>query len=180
MPNINLYNKYNVTRNFEAFLAEEELATEKMAIDEILGKSRSKPGSLIPVLQNVQTIIKYLPTVVQEYIARGLNLPSSDVYGVVTFYSFFTMVPRGDNVLRVCLGTACYVKGGNLIVKNLQKGLHIGPGETTEDRKYTLEVVRCLGACGLAPVVVINEDTHGNLEHEKIMDLALSYRDSNV
>lgn len=180
MPNINLYNKYNVTRNFEAFLSEEEMATEKQAIDEILGKSRGMPGSLIPVLQNVQTIIKYLPTVVQNYIATGLNLPASDVYGVVTFYSFFTMVPRGDHVIRVCLGTACYVKGGNLIVKNLEKSLRVAPGETTEDRKYTLEVVRCLGACGLAPVVVIDEDTHGQVDPANIMDLAASYAENDI
>ena len=122
---------------------------------------------MIPVLQYIQKIIRYLPVVVQDYIASGLNIPSSYIYGVVSFYAFFTMVPRGDHVIRVCLGTACYVKGGEKIVKNLEKALNIKEGETTSDKKFSLEVVRCLGACGLAPVMVIDEETHGQVDPAK-------------
>jgi len=160
---------------FDRFLEEEELTKEKARIDWTLKEYRGKPGSLVPVLQYVQKVLKYLPPVVQDYVALGLNLPSSDVYGVVSFYSFFTMVPRGDHTIRVCMGTACYVKGGNKILANLEKGLQVKEGETTADRKFTLEVVRCLGACGLAPVVVVDEDTHGQLEPKHAMEIAESY-----
>ena len=168
MANIGLY---TASMKFNRFLEEEELIQERATIDRILTESKNKPGSLIPVLQGVQKIIKYLPPVVQDYIAHGLNIPSSDVYGVVSFYSFFTMVPRGDHIIRVCLGTACYVKGGNLIAKNLQKELRISEGETTEDRKFTFEIVRCLGACGLAPVVVIDDVTYGQCESKKTIEI---------
>jgi len=166
---------YLVTKRFEKFLEEEELTSERERIDRALADNRDTPGSLVPVLQYVQQVLKYLPTVVQDYVAQGLGLPSSDVYGVVSFYSFFTMTPRGDHIIRVCMGTACYVKGGNKILANLSKGLRVEEGETTDDRKFTLEVVRCLGACGLAPVVVVDEDTHGQLLPEHAMEMADSY-----
>jgi len=166
---------YLVTKRFEKFLAEEELSGEREKIDFALADNRDKPGALVPVLQYVQKVLKYLPPVVQDYVAQGLGLPSCDVYGVVSFYSFFTMKPRGDHIIRVCMGTACYVKGGNKILANLAKGLKVEEGETTDDRKFTLEVVRCLGACGLAPVVVVDEDTHGMLEPEHSMEVADSY-----
>ena len=166
---------YEITKKFVEFLKEEELSDEKEKIDNILKMNKNQPGSLIPVLQHVQQIIKYLPTIVQDYIAMGLNIPSSDVYGVVSFYAFFTMVPRGDHIIRICLGTACYVKGGNKIVNNLEKGLKIKSGETTDDRKFSLEVVRCLGACGLAPVLVVDEDTHGQIDPADSMALIEPY-----
>jgi len=168
-------NKYLVSMRFAQFLRDEELTAEKAKIDHVLREYRDRPGSLVPVLQHVQGVLKYLPPVVQDYVAVGLNLPSSDVYGVVSFYSFFTMVPRGDHIIRVCMGTACYVKGGNKILANLCKGLGVGQGETTGDRKFSLEVVRCLGACGLAPVVVVDEDTHGQLEPKHAMEVAEAY-----
>ena len=168
-------NAYLVTKKFESFLKDEEMSSEKRKIDHVLERYKDHPGSLIPVLQYVQKEIGYLPSVVQDYVALGLNVPSSDVYGVVSFYSFFTMVPRGDHVIRVCLGTACYVKGGNKILANLEKGLGVKEGETTADRKFSLEVVRCLGACGLAPVVVVDEDTHGQLDPKHSMEIAESY-----
>jgi len=170
---------YNVLNSFNRFLEEENLIDKKEAVDQIIYDYRSKAGALIPVLQHVQTTLKYLPPVVQDYIALGLNIPSSDVFGVVSFYSFFTMTPRGKNIIRVCLGTACYVKGAGQIVENLERGLDVKAhgGGTTKDRKFTLEVVRCLGACGLAPVVVINEDTHGMVDPAKAMDLLKPYAD---
>ncbi|MDY6969402.1 MAG: NAD(P)H-dependent oxidoreductase subunit E [Spirochaetota bacterium] len=171
-------NLYNISYNFDKFLNDEGLTSQKERIDEIILTHSDKQGSLIPVLQEVQSSIKYLPPVVQDYIAMGLKIPSSDVFGVVSFYSFFSMIPRGENIIRVCLGTACYVKGAGKIVEVMERGLgvKVEEGGTTEDRKFTLDVVRCLGACGLAPVVIINnEDTYGMLEPGKSMDILKKY-----
>ena len=112
----------------------------------------------------------------QEYIALGLNIPASDVFGVVSFYSFFTTKPRGEYVIKVCLGTACYVQGGEKIVDKFKEGLNVEEGGTTEDKKFTLEVVRCIGACGLAPVLMVNDDTHGKIKPDKTMKIADKYR----
>ncbi len=144
-------------------------------VDEILSNYRGQGGGLIPVLQQVQGIIGYLPVVVQDYIAFGLGIPSCNVFGVVSFYSFFSMIAKGRNVIKVCLGTACYVKRANKIIENIERGLKIQLGDTTEDKKFTLEGVRCLGACGLAPVVVIGEDTHGLVDSSKVMKLLGKY-----
>ena len=105
-----------------------------------------------------------------------LNLPLSRVYGVVTFYSFFTLTPRGKHTVRVCLGTACYVRGGKVIAETLQKELCINEGETTPDRMFTLETIRCLGACGLGPVVVVDEDVHGRVKPSKVKEILSQYR----
>lgn len=151
--------------------------TEEMArqLDEIIRKYRKKPGSLIPVLQEAQELVGYLPPSVQRHIAKGLKLPVSEVHGVVSFYSFFTMKPKGKHNIRVCLGTACYVKGAEEIVKKLSEGLAISVGGITPDRKFSLETVRCLGACGLAPVVVVDKDTHGSVNPVKVHDLIKEY-----
>ncbi len=166
---------YETTGQFNKFLEGEKLTAKKEVIDNILSNYRGKPGGLIPVLQQVQDQLKYLPNIVQEYIANGLNLPASDVFGVVSFYSFFATKPRGDYIIKVCLGTACYVQGGEKIVDNFKRGLSVEEGGTTEDRKFTLEVVRCIGACGLAPVLLVNEDTHGKVKPEKTMDVLKTY-----
>ncbi len=168
---------YEIEKNFSDFLEKEGLSQERAKIDSILERYRDKPGSLIPVLQHIQQVIKYLPVPVQDYIAKGMNVPASYVYGVVTFYSFFTMEPRGDHVIRVCLGTACYVKGGRKIVENLEKSLKIKEGSTTPDKKFTLEVVRCLGACGLAPIMVVDDTTHGPMNPDKCIDTLKQYSD---
>ena len=115
------------------------------------------------MLQRVQEVLGFLPPMVQRYIALGLGLPPSDVYGIVTFYSFFTQIPRGKFVIKVCMGTACFVMGAAEITHRLEENLGIEVGNTTEDRLFTLETVRCLGACGLAHVVMINEETHGHV-----------------
>lgn len=155
----------------------EEFTSEQLAkVDEIILKYKSKPGALIPVLEQVQDVCGYLPMSLQLKVAKGLNLPVANVYGVVTFYSFFTMVPRGKNVIRVCLGTACYVRGGKRILEKLTESLGIEPGQCTEDRQFSLETVRCLGACGLAPVVVINDDTHGQMKPAKLDAVLNQYR----
>ena len=144
-------------------------------IDAIIEKYLDKPGSLIPVLQQAQTVCGYLPHVVQRYIAKGMKMSPSVVFGVATFYSFFTLVPRGKHVIRVCLGTACYVKRSEEIIDKIKDVLDIEVGEITRDKKYSLEAVRCLGACGLAPVVVIGQDTYGDVAATKVMDIINKY-----
>jgi NADH:ubiquinone oxidoreductase subunit E len=140
-------------------LTPEELEKLDPVIDRYVGN----PGYLIPALKEAQEMFGYLPVEVQRYLATGLRIPASHVYGVVTFYSFFTIEPRGRHVIRLCLGTACYVKGSKEILSVIQRELGIDVGETSADGRFTLEAVRCLGACGLAPVFIVGEDTHGNV-----------------
>ena len=145
------------------------------AIDGIINSHQSKPGSLIPVLEEIQETIGYLPKPIQHRIALGLKIPFSEVYGVVTFYSFFTMVPKGRHPVRCCLGTACYVRGGKKVMDRLVQILKIKPNETTPDRRFSLETVRCLGACGLAPTMVIDEDTFPQVTPSSAEEILESY-----
>jgi NADH:ubiquinone oxidoreductase subunit E len=149
----------------------EELAT----VDDIISRYRSVPGSLIPVLEDVQEVLGHIPKSIQRKIALDLGIPFSEVYGVVTFYSFFTMVPRGRHTIRCCLGTACYVRGGKRNLTKLTEALKVEPGETTEDRRFSLETVRCLGACGLAPVLTVDDDTFGQVKPSKILEILECY-----
>lgn len=144
-------------------------------VDEIIGRNQGKPGCLIPVLEECQEVTGYLPVELQEYISQQLNIPSSTVYGVVTFYSLFSMVPKGRYTIKVCMGTACYVRGIGEVLERLKSELRLDVGGTTEDRRFSLEAVRCLGACGLAPVVVVGQDTHGGVSSDKIMDILERY-----
>ncbi len=144
-------------------------------LDDIISRYKDKPGGLIPVLEEAQVALEYLPIGVQKRIAKGLNLPLSRVYGVVTFYSFFTMTPRGRHTVRVCLGTACYVRGGKTLAEHLVKEFGIKEKETTADRRFTYETVRCLGACGLGPVIVMDEDVHGRVKPGKIKEILNQY-----
>jgi NADH-quinone oxidoreductase subunit E len=137
-------------------------------VDQILDTFRGKPGCLIPVLEGCQEAVGYLPVELQEYISKNLSIPGSTIYGVVTFYSFFSMVPKGRHTIKVCLGTACYVRGTKPIMKDLTVRLGLQVGQTTEDRRFSLQAVRCLGACGLAPVMVVDDDTHGGMTLDRI------------
>jgi NADH:ubiquinone oxidoreductase subunit E len=156
-------------------LLKEFTAEQVTKLDEIIARHRGKPGGLIPVLEEAQVALEYLPVSVQKKVAKGLNLPFSRVYGVVTFYSFFTMTPRGRHTVRVCLGTACYVRGGKALADALKKEFGVAEGETTADRRFTFESVRCLGACGLGPVVVVDEDVHGRMKPSKLKDILSQY-----
>lgn len=127
---------------------------------DILERYGSEEGALIPVLQRVQQRFGYLPVDALREISRTLEIPYSEVCGVVGFYSYFTTVPRGDHTVRVCLGTACYVRGGKEVLEAIRRELDIDVGETTEDRRFSLEIGRCFGACGLAPVVMIDDTVH--------------------
>ena len=149
-----------------------EFSAAKIAkLEEIIAKFKGKPGGLIPVLEEAQVALEYLPVPIQKKIAKGLNLPLSRVYGVVTFYSFFTMTPRGRHTVRVCLGTACYVRGGKEVLDALRKRLGIEVGQTTADRKFSLEVGRCFGACGLAPAVMVDDTVHQRVKPSRVGDL---------
>ncbi|MBU0600555.1 NAD(P)H-dependent oxidoreductase subunit E [bacterium] len=144
-------------------------------IDEIIARYKTKPGALIPVLEQVQGVAGFLPAQVQRRIAEGLNVSPSMVYGVVSFYSFFTMVPRGRHLVRVCMGTACYVKRSDEVLEKIKQELKIEVGGMSEDGRFSLESVRCLGACGLAPVVVVDNVTHGAIDSVKIMNIVNQY-----
>lgn len=151
--------------------------TEQQArLAQVIQDYQGKPGALIPVLQIAQTIFGYLPTDVLRTISEELNEPYSRVYGVVTFYSFFSRVPRGKHLIRVCLGTACYVRGGKAVLAALERELKITVGQTTDDRVFSLEVGRCFGACGLAPAMMINDDVHQFVKPEQVKDILAQYR----
>jgi NADH-quinone oxidoreductase subunit E/NADP-reducing hydrogenase subunit HndA len=155
-----------------------EFSVEQITkLNALIDRYKTKPGALIPLLEEAQVLLEYLPVSIQRKISDGLNLPLSRVYGVVTFYSFFTMKLRGRHTIRVCMGTACYVRGAENVVKEIQKKLHIKEGETTEDRAFTLETVRCLGTCGLAPVMVVDKTVHGRVALEKIAEIIDSYKE---
>ncbi|MDD4601438.1 NADP-reducing hydrogenase subunit HndA [bioreactor metagenome] len=145
-------------------------------LDEILSKYQNTKGALIPVLQEAQSAYGYLAREVVDYIAEKMNIPVSQIYGVVTFYSQFHLNPRGKNIIRVCQGTACHVRGAKAILKAVEDNLKIAAGETTSDLNFTLETVACLGACGLAPVMMVNDDTHGRLTPEGITEILDKYR----
>jgi len=153
-----------------------DLTPEVMSqVDEVIDQFKGKPGCLIPVLEECQRVVGYLPLEIQEYIGKGLNIPGSTIFGVVTFYSFFSMVPKGRHLIKVCLGTACYVRGSKNILKRLTDEFDLVPGQTTPDRRFSLETVRCLGACGLAPAVVVDTDTHGGVRPNKLGDILAKY-----
>lgn len=143
---------------------------------EVFNEYSKKSGVLIPVLQEAQEIYGYLPVEVLRDISQELKIPLSKVYGVTTFYSQFHLNPRGKNIIRVCLGTACHVRGGAKILEKLQEELGIDDGETTEDLDFTLESVACIGACGLAPVIMINDDTHGKLAPDDVKGVLSNYK----
>ncbi|MFZ3107027.1 MAG: NAD(P)H-dependent oxidoreductase subunit E [Candidatus Hydromicrobium sp.] len=147
---------------------------ELKRIDDIIKKYKGKKGALIPILQKIQEYISFIPVEAQRKVAKTLDIPEKDVYGVSTFYSFFSMIPRGRNNIRACLGTACFVKGSKRIVDKLVKEFGIEPGQTTADRKYSLQINRCLGACGLASIIVVNDRFYQKVNPEKVIDIVYS------
>lgn len=145
-------------------LFNEKLKDLETYIDQI----EDKKGALIEVLHRAQNIFGYLSKDVMEFVAEKLEIPISKVYGVVTFYSYFTTEPKGEYVINVCMGTACFVRGAAEILEEFQNKLNIKVGETTSDGKYTLDVLRCVGACGLAPVVTVNDKVYGHFTKEMV------------
>ena len=152
--------------------------TEEMdtRIDAVIAEYKGKAGSVIAVLSKCQEIVGYLPVELVYKIGDGMNLPRSEVYGVASFYSHFLFEPKGRNKVKMCLGTACYVKGIAEIKNRVSSHYHVEDGDNTEDMRFSLESVRCVGACGLAPVVVVNEDTHGLVSSDKVVEILEQYR----
>lgn len=145
-------------------------------LDTFINTVPKSQSSLIEVLHKAQEIFGYLPNVVQDYVGEKLNIPTATVYGVVTFYSYFTTEPRGEYVINICMGTACFVKGAGDILAEFERKLSIKVGETTTDKKFTIETLRCVGACGLAPVVTVNNKVYGNFKKEDVTKLLDEYK----
>jgi len=144
-------------------------------IDQIILENKTRPGSIIAVLRQCQDIVGYLPVELINYISNGMNLSSSEVFGIATFYALFSLEPKGRHNIKLCLGTACYVKGMREIMDRIRNTFELKEGETTPDRRFSLEAVRCVGACGLAPVVMVNEDIHGIMSADKIIGVLENY-----
>lgn len=150
-------------------------AAQEHQLRDVIEKHLKQPGGLMPVLKEAQEIYGYLPIEVQSMIAEGLNVSLSEIYGVATFYSQFSLVPKGENRISVCLGTACYVKGADKILEAVEKKLGIKSGECTENRLFSLDSTRCIGACGLAPVMMINDDVYGKMTVDQVDTIIDSY-----
>lgn len=155
---------------FDAAPAKEAMLRE--AIERLKGQD----GCLMPIMQEAQEIYGYLPTEVQTIIADSLGISAEEVYGVATFYSMFNLSPKGKYRISVCMGTACYVKGSQMILDRIVEELGIEPGECTPDGKFSIEACRCIGACGLAPVMMINDDVYGRLTPDMIPEVLLKYK----
>lgn len=151
------------------------MSDKKLQLDEIIERYSKQDGMLIRILQKSQELYGYLPLEVQARISEKLNLPISTINGVVSFYSLFSQEPRGKNTISVCLGTACYVKGAQEILSAIQEELQLDVGETTMDKLFTLKATRCIGACGLAPVITINDEVHGRLTPADIPSVLYPY-----
>ena len=147
-------------------------------LQQVIEELKDQPGALMPVLQKAQGIFGCVPMDVQKIIAEGLGVTLSEVYGVATFYAQFTLEPAGKYIISVCMGTACYVKGSQKVLDKLCAELGIQPGQTTADGLFTVQATRCLGACGLAPVMMINDDVYGRLTEAEIPGILAKYRAS--
>jgi NADP-reducing hydrogenase subunit HndA len=158
-------------------MAKIKLSEKKLQeVKDICKSFNNDKGELINVLHKTQGMFGYLPAELQEIIAKELNISVAQVYGVVTFYSFFTMVPKGEHPISICLGTACYVRGADKVLEEFKRELKIQVGETTADGKFSLSCLRCVGACGLAPVVTVGEKVYGRVSPEGVKDIVSEYR----
>jgi NADH:ubiquinone oxidoreductase subunit E len=147
-----------------------------VALDEIIEAHSNKPGSLIPMLEETQLLLGYIPVCVQERISEKADIAPNKIYGVVTFYSFFSMNQKARHRIQVCLGTACYVKGGDKIAQKIENDLGVKFGESTEDGRFTYEKARCFGACGLAPIVLIDGKVYGKVTLDSIDGILSQYK----
>ncbi len=153
---------------------------DQQVVQQILAGHEAERAAVISVLQDINARYRYLPENILRHVARALDIPLSRVYSIATFYNSFSLVPRGKYVVRVCMGTACHVKGGHQILQALERMLKIASGGTTEDKLFSLEDVRCLGCCGLAPVITINEDLYGSVTQTKLGKILKRYQDESV
>jgi NADH:ubiquinone oxidoreductase subunit E len=149
---------------------------EKERIDRIVSKFPEAKGNLIAILHEIQNEFRYLPEEELRYLSKEIDVPMTQIYSIANFYNRFSLTPKGENEICVCLGTACHVKGGKQILDEVKHKLRINEGETTEDMKFSLEVVRCLGACSLAPCVLVNEETHRQVTPDQVTEIIEHYR----
>ncbi|MDI3534263.1 MAG: NADP-reducing hydrogenase subunit HndA [Thermosediminibacterales bacterium] len=148
-----------------------------LKVRQIIKKHQGEDGALIPILRDIQEELGYLPRDAQVEVAQKLNIPLSEVYSVITFYALFSLKPKGKYHINVCKGTACYVRGAEGILEKLKDVLGIGPGDTTDDGLFSIDVIRCLGACGLGPVITINDETYARLKPDNIPGIIARYTD---
>ena len=144
-------------------------------LDRVIDENKNEPGATLAILQKAQDIYGYLPEEVQRHIALSLGIPFSEVYGIATFYAQFQLNPKGEHPVSVCLGTACYVKGSGKIMEKLEEMLGIPSGGITEDLKFSLDATRCIGACGLAPVMTVGDDVYGRLDPNMLKGILAKY-----
>jgi len=144
-------------------------------IDQILEDNAGHPEAVTQVLRQCQDVVGYLPRELMDYIARALNMPACNVFGVASFYSLFSLQPKGKHVIKACTGTSCHVKGIKEVMGRLEQVYGLKDGDSTPDRKFTLETVRCFGACGIAPAMLVNNDTYGKVSPEKVLDILQDY-----
>lgn len=157
-----------------------KLSQEKFEmLDNFIDKIQNKEAELITILHKAQEIFGYIPKEVQLHISRKLTIPAAKVNGVVTFYSYFTEEPKGEHVISVCMGTACFVRGAEGILEELQNELKIKAGQTTEDGKFTIDALRCVGACGLAPVMIVDGKVHGRVVKENVKAILAEVKNTN-
>jgi len=149
----------------------------EVSLKQIIEKYKDTQGALIPVLHEAQELYGYLPMNVQKMISEGLNVPLAEIYGVITFYTQFSLEPKGKYNIQLCMGTACYVKGSGIILDKLKEKLGLEVGKCTDDGKFSLEACRCIGACGLAPVMMINSDVYGRLTPDEIEGILEKYKE---
>lgn len=145
-------------------------------LDSLIERYGNKPGGLIPLLARIQHLLGYLPVTVQQRISEKTGIPLNRIYGVVSFYSFFTMQPRARHRIQMCMGTACYIKGCKKLAERIEKEYHIKVGESTEDGRFTYEKARCFGACGLAPVMIVDEKAYGVVDPENLDNILCQYK----
>lgn len=176
----------NLTDTFEYIGTTEDTRNQKVkvhlspekidTINGICSQFDNNPGELIHILHEAQHTFGYLPAELQDVVARNLNIPVSQVYGVVTFYHYFSMVPKGEYPISACIGTACYVRGAERVLEELKKELGIEVGETTPDGKFSLNCLRCVGACGLSPVIMVGEKVYGRVSPDGVKEIIAEYR----
>lgn len=148
-------------------------------LDEIIKANGNNRTGVIPILQEIQANFNYLPEDMLRYVSKKLDMPLIDLYGIASFYHAFSLTPRGKHLVQVCLGTACHVRGAHRVLDEMKRKLHIEPGDTTEDKQFTLKTVNCLGACALGPIVVVDDDYHGNTRVQKVNTILAKYDSTN-
>lgn len=158
-------------------LEDDALSKDRLSkLDAYIDSMEDKEGMLIHILHRAQHLFGYLPPELQLYIARRINIPAAKVYGVVSFYSYFTQTKRGDHTVSICMGTACFVKGAEQVRDAMMKELKVKVDETTKDDQFTLKEIRCIGACGLAPAIMVDDKVYGHMNDENVKTVLITYK----